>query len=299
MGIIYLLTAPSGTQYIGESIYTCKVRWSHHLSAYRKFLKHKLNDSGESKKIYRGCNALYNGFFTHTPDSFTSEVVMECDDKDLKLNEDLMIDKYNTLSPNGYNLRKNFGEPKHIFSEETKALMSVNIKIGIHDNINSYREHNIELEGLPPNVVYYHKGAVRGYRIKNHLRCSNKRFVSKTTTLEDLKKQCIEFLNNLETTDTIHLSNQMIKANLGIPKGCRLAKNKTSYDVDIVVNRINYRKTFPDIESAQKYITQVKLDHPKDKSKYVKGGKGNKITCIECSSETKCQSAEEPSGSSA
>lgn len=103
---IYKLTSPSGKSYIGQSI-NIKRR----LKSYKK-----LNCK---KQTY-----LYNSLCKYGFDSFTVEILQECDQNELNKLEEFYINKYNTLTPIGYNLKE--GGLSNKFTQSAKN----NTKLG-------------------------------------------------------------------------------------------------------------------------------------------------------------------------
>lgn len=88
MGIIYKYTSPNGKSYIGQTQGTLESR--------------REDDFG---KGYRGSPAFYNAILYYKGlQNFTVEVLEECENKLLDERERYYIDKFNTLTPNGYNL---------------------------------------------------------------------------------------------------------------------------------------------------------------------------------------------------
>ncbi len=258
MPIIYLLIAPNGHKYVGKTIYTFEERWQKHWYDYKK--SRRCIAQG---KPWRGCRALYNAFAKYNMANFEYDILHEgdFDPEQLKQLETDAIASENTLHPNGYNLTTGGECGGH--SEETRAIMRVAIKAGIHENITSYRDHADELEGLPPHVVYFKKGEMRGYRITRHPRCENKRFASKTKSLEDLKQEVLRFMADLEASDTIHQSNQKKKRALGIPAGIR-SDGRNGYAVDVQIKNKWYGKSFTNgtpemnLANAKQHLEDIK-----------------------------------------
>jgi group I intron endonuclease len=135
MGVIYCLISPSVKKYIGQT---------------RRPLQKRLR---EHAKMITGCVILNESVKKYGFENFKTEVLIETDDAKLNDYEVKFIEEYNTLYPNGYNIRSggcvnskhceesrermrqskignknpNFGKPR---SEETKLAIS-NAKSGI------------------------------------------------------------------------------------------------------------------------------------------------------------------------
>lgn len=253
--IIYKLTSPSGKSYIGQTQLTLKDRLHIHKNSAKRFAKNP---------NVKCCRALCAAINKYKIENFTVETLFDNPNwtfKELLEMETKMILEHNTLSPNGYNLTTG-GEGVGSHSNETKLLMKQNIPIGISNNINSYRDHNEELEGCPKHVVWYEKGLIRGYRINNFringiLVCKNLRFTSKTEPLNVLKKRCLDYLKNLELSNQHHKSNQMLKKESGLAKG--ITKRKNFYECSFVYKGITYNKCFTLYEDALDWITNKRI----------------------------------------
>ena len=102
MGYIYSITNKlNWKRYIGQTVKkNINDRWSAHLkqNSNCRYLKHALAKYGK--------------------DNFNFEVILECDDSDLNNRELYYMKYYNTIVPNGYNLREAGNHGRH--NEETK-----------------------------------------------------------------------------------------------------------------------------------------------------------------------------------
>lgn len=83
---IYMLTSPSGKHYIGQSINIKK-----RIASYKR-----LNCKKQE--------FIYHALCKYGFDNFIIEVLEYCDEDKLNELEIFYINKYNSLSPNGYNL---------------------------------------------------------------------------------------------------------------------------------------------------------------------------------------------------
>lgn len=94
MGIIYKFTSPSGKSYIGQTIHEFQERIKQHW--------YKALHGSEDQKT---CRALCYAIQLYpNQDDWNMEIILNCDENKLDDNEIYMIAKYNTISPNGYNL---------------------------------------------------------------------------------------------------------------------------------------------------------------------------------------------------
>lgn len=115
MGYIYKITnTVNNKAYVGVTIKSTPTdRWNAHKSNIRNG---------------RGCPFLAKAVKKYGEDAFRFEVIIICFDDDVYKYEIDYIKKYNTLSPNGYNVAeggksgKNFLGKKH--TEETKKIIS-------------------------------------------------------------------------------------------------------------------------------------------------------------------------------
>ena len=110
MGYIYLVTnTKNNKQYIGQSVCAdINNRWR----------QHKAKDS-----IGKYLLSAYNKYGI---EKFTYKIICICFDEDCNKYEEEYIKKYNTLAPNGYNLREGGHNTKH--NPETLKLISEKLK---------------------------------------------------------------------------------------------------------------------------------------------------------------------------
>ena len=109
---IYKITNKiNGKSYIGQTIKDIKSRWENHC------------------KKTSNCSAIYNAIQKYGKDNFIVEEIGGANSQsELNYQEWLMIFRYDTLAPNGYNLRQGGGS-KGKTHETTKSKLS-NINIG-------------------------------------------------------------------------------------------------------------------------------------------------------------------------
>lgn len=106
MGYIYLVTNKiNGMKYVGQSIVQdIRKRWN----------QHKIAEGRSIGKFLKSAYAKY-GF-----DNFKFQIICICFDEDCNKYEEEYIKKFNTMAPNGYNLRE--GGKNSKLSEATKQL---------------------------------------------------------------------------------------------------------------------------------------------------------------------------------
>jgi group I intron endonuclease len=107
MGYIYLIINKiNGKKYVGQSIqYDINRRWNQHMN----------NISG---KTY-----LSNAFIKYGRDNFKFKIICICFDEDCNRYEEEYIKSFNTISPNGYNLRYG-GNNSHLHPDTIKLIKS-------------------------------------------------------------------------------------------------------------------------------------------------------------------------------
>jgi group I intron endonuclease len=214
MGVIYCLTSPSGKKYIGQT---------------KRSVERRLR---EHSKCSPGCVALNNGIREYGFENFVCETLLIVNDAMLDYYEKRFIDVYNTVSPNGYNIRiggsvnsthceescermrvsklgdknHNFGKPR---SEACKRAISEAKSGNKHHFFRkslSY-DHKLHLsmshKGESPLPMYLVKVKERpahytsaGYAVTNHPILPTKYFTSKKMTLDEKYASALEYLES-------------------------------------------------------------------------------------------------------
>jgi len=109
MGYIYKITNKvDGKIYIGQTIQILEYRWRKH------------------RNVRSNCCYLKRAFNKYGIDNFEFKLICICFDEDLNKYEIQYMEKYNSMVPNGYNLRKGGNSGKH--HEETKKKISNTLK---------------------------------------------------------------------------------------------------------------------------------------------------------------------------
>jgi len=99
----------NGKRYIGQTVRSLSSRWSSH-------------KSGRSR-----CLAIKSAIDKYGAENFTVESIFNAESlEELNKKEEEFINNFNTLAPNGYNLKTGGSAPK--FSEESKEKMSASRK---------------------------------------------------------------------------------------------------------------------------------------------------------------------------
>jgi len=217
MGIIYLIKNTINNKcYIGQTIRTLNVRWQEHCNP---------NDE---------CRILNNAITKYTPDVFNISILIECDNSKLNDLEKHYIIEYNTLYPNGYNIKSggsqgsfhcensrekmrlsklgdknpNFGKPRNDITKEKISASKKGEKHHFFGKELSF-EHKIKLSKahktteLPMYLVYLKARPSsyqsEGYAITNHPNGKNKYFTSGKISLNEKYQSALEYLNKLNS----------------------------------------------------------------------------------------------------
>jgi group I intron endonuclease len=109
MGFIYKITNTiNGMIYIGQTIQTLEDRWRQH------------------RKKSSTCLYLKRAFEKHGIDNFIFEMICSCNNEELDKLEIHYMNEFNSIVPNGYNLREGGNSGRH--NEETKKKISEAVK---------------------------------------------------------------------------------------------------------------------------------------------------------------------------
>jgi len=224
-GIIYMITNKVNNQkYIGQTSKTIEERWKRHIK--------------DSKYKKHGCRLLKNAINEYGDTNFIIEILLICNKISLNTYEPIFIDKYGTLSPNGYNLQtgglKNSRLCKETLnkmsesqkgikkSDETKKKISDTLSgrklndENIRNTISisgKYRNMSIEnknilkkaldilnLDNLPMYITFGHDSKNKAEKIT--VRIPNKKiktFAKKNMELTEKIKLAIDFLHQRES----------------------------------------------------------------------------------------------------
>jgi hypothetical protein len=227
MGIIYLVHLPNGKKYIGQhNTENLAKRKKGHYYGFKKFCR-QIQNKEETASC---CIALFRAFYKYGFHKCVWTLVETNISLDLlNAKEDDYIREYNTLSPNGCNLRFNHSDERNVYSDETLKRMS-----------DSRRTNITELEGLPMYVIYIRRENMYGYRIQGHPNCKFKQFVSLTEPLENIKQRVLDFLKEIENAP--HVSTYQVKAEAGLPKG--ILEIPSGYEIQVQRNGMKFYKMF-------------------------------------------------------
>ena len=214
MGFIYCLTSPSGKKYIGQTKRSVEQRVKEH------------------SKCFTGCVALNNAIEEYGFKNFVCETLLIVNDTKLDFYEKLFIEIYDTLSPNGYNIRiggsvnsthckescermrqaklgdknHNFGKPRSASCKLAISEAKSGAKHHFFGKSLSYN-HKLQLSmshkgcsNLPMYLVKVKESPSQytgeGYAIINHPILPTKYFTSKKLTIEERYSRALEYLNS-------------------------------------------------------------------------------------------------------
>lgn len=222
MGVIYCLTSPSGKSYIGQT---------------KRPIEKRLR---EHSKMSTGCVVLNNAIMKYGFDTFKVDILLVANNEHLDTYEQNMINLYDSVYPNGYNIRTggaknsrhcaescekmrqsklgtknpNFGKPR---SDEAKLAISKSKSGSKHHFFGkelSY-EHKLHLSSshkkdctLP---MYMVKVKARpehyisdGYAIINHPILPTKYFTSKKLTDAEKFALAKQYLSNTDAVQRLN-----------------------------------------------------------------------------------------------
>ncbi|AYV79604.1 MAG: hypothetical protein Faunusvirus27_5 [Faunusvirus sp.] len=197
MGDIYLLTSPSGKQYVGQTVKFARsgkkqgylVRWNSHIS--------------EANRNINYSRVLDAAIRKHGHENFKVELLEECEEDEMNEREQYYIKTINTMSPNGYNLTEGGSNGRQ--SEETCQRKSISGMGKNKGNIYPKRPRKNDDENDLPKYMrkYTDARGRKGYRIVHHPKCKSKSFIAMNRTLNEKYKKCLDYLNELNKINTI------------------------------------------------------------------------------------------------
>ena len=270
MGVIYILTSPSGKAYIGQTINNVETRWSKHFST-------ALNGTS-------GCRAIAEAIRKYGKANFKKEVLLICNDTLLNHYEAKFISCFNTLSPHGYNLQE--GGSSSNYSEESRKKMSETQKL-LYQSSEKMREqikqngHKTKIHKELPDYMTvetnYKTNTVIGYRVYRHPMCrKSKKFCSIKDPLATSYKRALDYLNYLNslTTPIEYVEKPVVgrkrEGDQTLPKYViEVKKNKVviGYEVNVHIKGIRCKRFSSSSVSlaenkklAIEYLNSLKLD---------------------------------------
>lgn len=195
MGYIYAIRNRCNDKvYVGQTAKTLASRMNKHRSSAKTYQDYLLHP--ENYPNWRGtCTKLYRAMIKYGRDNFYIEQLDEADDDLLDMFECFYIEAFESVTL-GYNLKT--GGDRHAHSEETKKVISIRTREGVHKHIRSYRTYADLLEGLPPHCIRIHINGFEGVAVNNHPKCKRKSFTAKKYgSIEGAKLALLEFYATL------------------------------------------------------------------------------------------------------
>jgi group I intron endonuclease len=187
MGYIYLITnTENNMKYVGQS--KCgdiETRWNTH----RKMLKDSIG------------NYLLNAYKKYGIDKFKFQIICICFDEDCDIYEEQYIKKYNSIAPNGYNLKLGGKSSKH--HESTKELIRSKLKERITDEIRAEMRERVK------NNPYFNYGKKLTDEQKKTISDRQKLYWSKVTE----EQKDIIYNRKRSNTKKIQITNSNLKIN--------------------------------------------------------------------------------------
>ena len=199
--------------YIGKKVHGSHGRWKKHIEE-----AYSLNDR---------CKALNNAIRKYGKHNFTLRIIKTCDQNQLNYYETKYIRQYNTLAPNGYNLRTGGSRGKHSeitiekikiaksgvnnhmygkhHSEASKKKISAGNKGKVRtkeyrENMSKCKGRRDEYKNLPMYIYYTKSRQSVGYVVKHHpkMTLTKKSFTNSKYSLEEKLNQAQVYIAALD-----------------------------------------------------------------------------------------------------
>lgn len=232
-GIVYKITSPSNKIYIGQTLMVdSRGKRRDHMTRFKEHV-------AEAMSLARGCKILNNAIRKYPLDQFKVEIITICHVNVLDMYETYCIKHYNSLEPNGYNVRTggangthseasrqrmseskmgeknyNYGKPR---TDATKAHISEAKKgekhhfygktfTDVHKQKLS-KAHKKYDSKLPMYISYVkarpsHYGG-EGYAVSNHPNGPNRQFTSQRYSLKEKLQYAMGYLKQLDNKNAV------------------------------------------------------------------------------------------------
>ena len=201
-GEIYMIISPNNKRYIGQTIFTCEKRWKRHI----------ISANNNSNCI------LHKAIRKYGANNFIVKPIFICNLNELNYYEVKFIRKYNTFSPNGYNMTT--GGQLNQFTDDVRKRISESLKgnknyfYGKHwsneqklkllNTLNLLNRTSIN-KNLPMYLHYYKRfntckkgnSIKEGYVVQNHPILKSKTFCSMKLSMEQKLELAKNYLTNL------------------------------------------------------------------------------------------------------
>lgn len=191
MGIIYILTFPSGKSYIGQTKFTFEKRFKEHIY-----------DTFDEKKNH--CRLLNKAIKKYGIENIKKEILCELSNELLNEQEEKFITQYNTIKPNGYNLKS--GGLCNYHNQETKDKIREKLigKPKKFESLLKRSQTKKENKSLPMYIIEIKKNDnVVGYRVSNP-KLPEKRFQDMKQTLEEKLIKAKNYLNSMDAVQRLN-----------------------------------------------------------------------------------------------
>lgn len=249
MGFIYKITSPSYRVYVGQTIKTIEKRWKEHIE-----------DATNINKDH--CKALNKAIRKYDINDFTIEMLIECDNKLLDEYEIKFINEFNSLTPNGYNIKLGGSSAKH--SEETKLKISESLKGRIVKESTKIKMMRTKKSNktLPMYLLEFKKdNNIIGYRVC-HPMSPERRYRDKKESLESKFNRASLYLNMLnELTTPILAKTKTLPTYLqkyGDGYSVKYPNTKIKYFVSkILTNEEKFNKANLYLESLKEEVQRL------------------------------------------
>jgi group I intron endonuclease len=210
MGYIYLITNKvNNKRYVGQSICVdIETRWKHH----RKMTKSTIG------------RYLRSAYLKYGIDNFKFQIVCVCFDTDCDRFEKEYIKKYDTLAPNGYNLKdggqssKQHPDTKELIRKKLKEYMTPEVRSKISENLKGRKISDEQKEKLSKSCKAYWDTMtneqlenIKKKRKENNSNNNNKHYAGLLCGAKALRKQVGQYdINNnlVEVFESISSASQ-------------------------------------------------------------------------------------------
>lgn len=190
LGDIYCIEFPSNKKYIGQAKKYLKngKKWG-----YKARYKQHIYEATYKKQY---SILLNNAIRKYNIKNMKLILLKECPIIELDDYEKLFIKRFNTLSPNGYNLMSG-GNSNKTASNDTLLKMSQSMLGKNKGKIYPKRPRQRNEDNTLPKYLRYYtdKTGKEGYRISNHPILKDKSFVSKKLPLDKKLELAMEYLS--------------------------------------------------------------------------------------------------------
>lgn len=144
-GYIYCLLFKNGKRYIGQTIKQWKQRWKRH------------------KSNFSCCKAVHSAIKKYGYENIDFEILEYCKTKEeLNERESYYISKFNTISPNGYNLKTH--DTRIVYSLETRLKMSLS-----HRKKKKKTKNNIKKATKKEKLLFYNDEGINIFPILSQI----------------------------------------------------------------------------------------------------------------------------------